>query len=137
VFPLICVGTLTLKWPWKGLIGYNFQEKLTKLSSKCLKHSIRDTVYTDWLGLISCATFSPTVCTQVQENLLLPFSNSPPTSVNSIWRGMSSRLLRYHDENIRHARRPVLHSFPGKLCRPLHMRVARCVAQCRSTPKAV
>ena len=92
---------------------------------------------TDWLALINCAAFSPTVYTQVQENLLLPFSNSPPTSVNNIWHGMSSRLLRYHDENIRHARRPVLHSFPGKLCRPLHVRVARYVAQCRSTPKAV
>ena len=50
---------------------------------------------------------------------------------------MSSRLLRYHDENIRHARRPVLHIFPGKFCRPLHIRAARCVDQCRSTPKAV
>jgi len=94
-------------------------------------------VYTDWLALISCAAFSPTVYTQVQENLLLPFSNSPPTSVKWIWPGMSSPLLRYHDENIRHARPPVLHSFPGKLCRPLHIRVARCVAQCRWTPKAV
>lgn len=50
---------------------------------------------------------------------------------------MSSRLLRYNDENIRHVRRPVLHSFPGKLYRPRRIWFARCIAQCRSTAKAV
>jgi hypothetical protein len=34
--------------------------------------------------------------------------------MNSTCPGISSPLLRYRDENVRRARRSVLHSFPGR-----------------------
>jgi hypothetical protein len=45
---------------------------------------------------------------------LLPSSNSRLTSTNFTCPGISSPLLRYHDENVRRAHSSVTHSFPGK-----------------------
>jgi hypothetical protein len=42
------------------------------LSYTCLTHYILDIVYTDWLALIKFSASSPAICTQVQENNLLP-----------------------------------------------------------------
>ena len=72
------------------------------------------TIYVTQFALINYTSFSPAICTQVQQNLLLLYSNIPPTSVNTICPAMSSPLPRYHDENIRDAHRSVPHSFPGK-----------------------
>jgi hypothetical protein len=57
---------------------------------------------------------SPAFCAQVQENLLLLSSNIPPSLVKSICPDMSSQLLRYYDENIRHAHCSMLFISPEK-----------------------
>ena len=102
------------QWPWKGLISYSSQEKLTNLHYTCLTRYIRDTLYTDWLALINCTSSSPALWAQVQENLFLLSSNSPPTSVSSIYHEVHSPLLRDKDAYIHSAYCWVPHSFLEK-----------------------
>lgn len=93
------LGRWTRKWLWKVIIGYGFQYNLTNLRYTCFTHYIHNGVHSDWLALINHAASSPAILLQVQENLLLLCSNTPPTSVNSICPDMSSPLLRHHNEN--------------------------------------
>jgi hypothetical protein len=79
-----------------------FSRKINKRSTY-ITHYIRDMVYAYWLFLVKCVASSPADCTQVQENLSLPCNNSPSTSMISVCRGVSSPLLRYHDQNVRRA----------------------------------
>ena len=88
-----------------------FSRKINKRSTY-ITHYIRDMVYAYWLFLVKCVASSPADCTQVQENLSLPCNNSPSTSMISVCRGVSSPLLRYHDQNVRRAHRSVPHSLP-------------------------
>jgi hypothetical protein len=67
---------------------------------------------TDWLALINCAISSRAVGTQVQDNLLLLSTNSLLTSKNCTFRGISSPLKRYYDDNARRGHRSVPYSFP-------------------------
>lgn len=102
------------QWPWKGLISCSSQEKWTNLHYTCLTWYVHDTLYTHWLALINCTSSSPALWAQVQENLFLLSSNSPPTSVSSIYHEVRSPLLRYEDAYIHCAYRWVPHSFLEK-----------------------
>jgi hypothetical protein len=102
------------QWPWKGLIGNSFQEKLTNLRCTCLAQYIHVTVCADWLALINCANSSPVWAQVQEENLFLLSNNSPPTWVSSIYRAVPSPLLSYKDANIQCADCWVPHSFLEK-----------------------
>jgi len=98
---------------YEVLFGYSFQEKIQTYVIPTL-HTIPITLFIDWLVFIKCTASSPAVHTLVQENLLLLTSNSLPTSVNSNCSDMSSPLVRYHDEKIRHAHCSMPHIFLEK-----------------------
>jgi len=82
----------------KSLDWLRFPRKVNKLTLYVFYTIIHDGVYSDWLALINCAASLPAILLQVQENLLLLSSNTPPTSVNSNCPDMSSPLLRHHNE---------------------------------------
>jgi hypothetical protein len=113
MLPFIGFGTLNRKMVMRRLDWLQITKKDKLTCHRCLTHYIPEILmYTDWLALINRAISSRAVGTQVQENLLLLSNNSLLSSKNCTFRGISSPLRRYYDDNARRGHRSVPHSFP-------------------------